>query len=41
MHLRSKLIHNATMYYLIRFELNITINYLLLIYNLAKIKLLY
>ena len=41
MDLISKLIHKATMYYLLRFELNININYLLLIYNLATIKLLY
>ena len=39
MHLRSKLIHKAIMYYVLRFELNININYLLLIYNLATIKL--
>ena len=39
MHLRSKLIHKATMYYVLCFELNININYLLLIYNLATIKL--
>ena len=41
MHFRSKLIHKAIMNYVLRFELNININYLLLIYNLTKIKLLY
>ena len=41
MHLISKLIHKATMFYVLRFELNIYINNLLLIYNLAKIKVLY